>query len=252
MKDYKEFNQLIFDFSKDTKYFANNYADDQPEHILPELQDYMFARFSKELDAMVADEELTIKQRKRFYAKLFKAKRKLTDVDKADVWFDKIFEKYFYRGILEHLIVHAIQFLQKKDLFVPKRLFSQIEDVTLLYEFTADACNYLGIAVNEPVEQSTTDENEPAEEQTETNESAGDDAEPAQDDADNEVANKNEESDEGNYDTTEDESIDDEEQSESAAEEASAIEEQIVPIQSEEKQPSHRFHRPGGGKQKQG
>ena len=171
MNDYKEFVSMIFEFGKDTDYFANEYAGTMPSHIKPELQDLMFEKFGKEIDEITQQKAIEVKFKKKFYTKLLRAKKKLVSMDKADAWFDIVFQKYFNRGILEHLIVYAIKFLYKNDLFVPKRLLNQVGNDELLAEFTASACDYLGWTIqNEPVEESTVVEEEFIDEQSETEE----------------------------------------------------------------------------------
>lgn len=161
MKDFKEMDRLIFEFGKDMKYFADNYAGTMPGGIKTQIQDYMYVGFSKEIDAITEREALEIKYQKKFYDKLLKAKRKLANLERADAWFDKVFQKYFNYGVLEHLIVYAIMFLNKKFLFVAKRLFEQIGNDDLLAEFTAAACEYLGwTSQNAPAEEPTPDETE--------------------------------------------------------------------------------------------
>ncbi len=180
MNSFKKMDELVFEFGKDIKYYANNFAGETPGEIKTQLYEYMFARFCKEIEAISEVEAVDIKYKKKFYNKLFKAKRKLTNLDRADAWFDKIFQKYFNRGILEHLIVYAINFLHKKDLLVAKRLFKQINNDELLAEIATSACDYLGwTSQNEPIvdETETIDE-----QQQETDENAFSDEETAQND----------------------------------------------------------------------
>lgn len=159
MKDYKEMDKLVFAFGDDIKYFAQNHGGTMPPAIKTQLQDLMFTSFAKEIDAITEREELEIKYKKKFYNKLLHAKLKLAKRDRADAWFDKVFQKYFNRGILEHLLVYGIRFLYNKDLFVPKRLFTQINNDELLGQFTVCACEYLGWAIaNEAADEPTTDE----------------------------------------------------------------------------------------------
>lgn len=166
MKDYKEMDKLVFDFGDDMNYFAQEYGNKMPPVIKTQLHELMYTGFAKEVDAISEREQIEIKYKKRFYDKLLKAKRKLASKDRADAWFDKVFQKYFNHGVLEHLITYAIHFLYKKDLFVPKRFFAQIGDDELLAEFTATACDYLGwTGQNEPAEQPTSDETEQIDEQ---------------------------------------------------------------------------------------
>lgn len=169
MNSFKKMDELVFEFGKDIKYYANNFAGETPGEIKTQLYEYMFARFCKEIEAISEVEAVDIKYKKKFYNKLFKAKRKLTNLDRADAWFDKIFQKYFNRGILEHLIVYAINFLHRKHLFVSKRLFAQIDNDDLLAEFTVAACDYLGwTSQRESVEEPTSDEMEVVDEEEET------------------------------------------------------------------------------------
>lgn len=173
MKDYKEMDKLVFDFGDDIKYFAQTHGGTMPPAIKTQLQDLMFTSFAKEIDAITEREELEIKYKKKFYNKLLHAKLKLAKRDKADAWFDKVFQKYFNRGILEHLLVYGVKFLYKKELFVPKRLFSQINNDELLAQFTAAACEYLGWAIaSDPVEEPTVDEKQSTENEQEQEETA--------------------------------------------------------------------------------
>lgn len=165
MKDYKEMDKLVFDFGDDIKYFAQNHGGTMPPMIKTQLQDLMYTYFGKEIDAIVEREELEIKFKKKFYDKLLKAKLRLAKLDRADAWFDRVFQKYFSRGILEHLIIHAIRFLRDKDLFSPKRLFTELNDNELLAQFITAACEYLGWAErSEPVSEETEEEETPTEE----------------------------------------------------------------------------------------
>ena len=159
MKDYKEMDKLVFEFGDDIKYFAKNHGGTMPPAIKTQLQDLMFTSFAKEIDAITEREELEIKYKKKFYNKLLHAKLKLAKRDRADAWFDKVFQKYFNRGILEHLLVYGVRFLYNKDLFVPKRLFVEINNDALLAQFTAAACEYFGWSIQtEPVDEPITDE----------------------------------------------------------------------------------------------
>ncbi|MCM1289629.1 MAG: hypothetical protein NC132_03140 [Corallococcus sp.] len=184
MKNYKEMDQLVFEFGDDLKYFAQNHAGAMPPVIKTRLQDLMYTKFSKELDAMEQQEQLEVKFKKRFYDKLLKAKLRLANKDRADAWFDKVFSKYFNKGLLEHLIVYAVKFLRKKDLFVPQRLFTQLNDDELLVRFTLAACERLGwTGQNDAAEQPTTDETEQTEEQAEPEKTSDGDAEQATNEA---------------------------------------------------------------------
>lgn len=159
MKDYKEMDKLVFEFGDDIKYFAKNHGGTMPPAIKTQLQDLMFTSFAKEIDAITEREELEIKYKKKFYNKLLHAKLKLAKRDRADAWFDKVFQKYFNRGILEHLLVYGVRFLYNKDLFVPKRLFVEINNDALLAQFTASACEYFGWSIQtEPVDEHTADD----------------------------------------------------------------------------------------------
>lgn len=176
MKDFKEMDEVVFRFGDDLNKFAEKYSGRMPPAIKTQLQDYMYTGFAKEIEAMTEQEEVEIKCRKKFYDKLLKTKSKLANIDRADAWFNKVFEKYFNRGLLEHLIVYAARFLHKKDLFVAKRLFVQINDDELLAEFTRAACEYLGWTdQNESTEPPTIDENEDDEQQQEIDETNADD-----------------------------------------------------------------------------
>ncbi|MCM1194346.1 MAG: hypothetical protein NC099_02450 [Corallococcus sp.] len=263
MNDYKEMDQLVFEFGKDTQHFAQNYAGTMPSAIKSQLQDLMFTGFAKEIDAITEREQLEIKYKKKFYDKLLRAKMKLSKLDRADAWFDKVFQKYFNRGILEHLLVYGVRFLYKKDLFVPKRLFAQINNDELLAQFTAAACEYLGWTnSNELVEQTTTDETEPAEEQFENDENSDRDAETAQSEPTTDVTV---------YEPKEVQSIEQQAQpivtlertvtrevmtatqggtiptTETDTENGTVCaEEPTTPLQSSEESSPHRFHRPGG------
>lgn len=188
MKNFKEFNKLVFDFNDDINYFADEYADSDPETIRTGLYDMMYSKFCKEIEDMEAAEEVKIKYKKKFYAKLFKIKSRLIAKDKTDTWLDRIFQRYFNFGLLEHLIVHAIKFLQKQDLFVPKRLFKQVDDMALLAQFTADAAEYLDFQLidkheldeNEAVDEPITDETEETAEQPEEEQTPSEGEETAQ------------------------------------------------------------------------
>lgn len=182
MKDYKEMDNLIFEFGKDTNHFASTYAGKMPPAIKSQLQDLMFTGFAKEIEAIQQREELEIKYKKKFYDKLLRTKRKLVNKDRADAWFDKIFQKYFNKGILEHLIVYAIRFLYRNELFVPKRLFSQINNDELLAQFTLSAIEYLGWnAQNDGTEPPITDETKTIDEEQDEDETSADDEEAPKD-----------------------------------------------------------------------
>lgn len=166
MLDFKEMDELIFKFGEDTNHFADNYGSRMPPAIKTQLQELMYTGFAKEVEAIQQREELEIKYKKKFYDKLLRTKRKLVNKDRADAWFDKVFQKYFNRGLLEHLIVYAISFLFKKDLFVPKRLFKQIDNDELLGQFTYAAMEYLGwLSQTDGAEPPTKDEAEQLDEQ---------------------------------------------------------------------------------------
>lgn len=173
MKDYKEMDKLVFEFGDDIKYFAQNHGGTMPPAIKTQLQDLMFTSFAKEIDAITEREELEIKYKKKFYNKLLHAKLKLAKRDRADAWFDKVFQKYFNRGILEHLLVYGVRFLYNKDLFVPKRLFVEINNDELLAQFTAAACEYFGWSIQtEPADEPTAEETQPTENEQEQKETA--------------------------------------------------------------------------------
>lgn len=267
MKDYKEMDQLVFEFGEDLKKFVQNHAGLMPPVIKTQLQDLMYTKFAKEIDTITEQEEVEIKFKKRFYDKLLRSKIKLAKLDRADAWLNKLFGKYFNKGLLEHLIVHAIMYLNKQNLFVPQRLFAQLNDDELLAQFTISACERLGwTGQNDVVEQPTMDENEPAEEQSEASEIIDEGAEQLQDET--------ESTDVAVYEPKEVQSVEQSSQpvvkvertvthevmtaTQQVQENAQVVGREEVAdsdiatdtsVISEENAP-HRFHRPGGGKHK--
>lgn len=171
MNDFKQFNHLLFEFGDDHNTFTDRYAGKMTPVIKEQMRDLMFTHFVKEIEAQEQYDLIDVKYRNKFYDKLFKTKKKLISKDRADAWFDKVFQRYFIHGVLEHLIVHAIMFLYKRNLFVPQRLFAQIDNNDLLARFTASACEYLGwTGQSESVEPLVTDESEEQEEAPSVNE----------------------------------------------------------------------------------
>lgn len=182
MKKYQCIDEIVDHYQVRYNEMADQ-ADGVSTPITNEMIDLVHTEMHKEVAAVTAHEKFVIKCKNKMYKTLLNAKRKIATAEKADAWFDKVFQKYFNRGILEHLIVRGIMFLHNKDLFIAKRLFKQIDNDELLAEFTAAACDYLGwTSQNEPVAEPTADETEAIDEQQETDETQSEDEEAAQDD----------------------------------------------------------------------
>lgn len=179
LNKYKSIEEIVDYFQARYNEMADQ-ADGVPTAITSEMIDLVHLEMCKQVNEVTAQEKFIIKCKNKMYKKLLNAKRNIATAEKADAWFDKVFQKYFNRGILEHLIVYAINFLHKKDLLVAKRLFKQINNDELLAEIATSACDYLGwTSQNEPIvdETETIDE-----QQQETDENAFSDEETAQND----------------------------------------------------------------------
>ncbi len=180
MNKYRTIEEIVDCFQARYNNMADQ-ADGVPTAVTNEMIDLVHMEMSKEVDEVVAQEKATIKSKNKMYKKLLSAKRQIATVEKADAWFDKVFKKYFNKGILEHLIVYAIKFLHRNELFVPKRLFMQIDNDELLGQFTYSAMEYLGwLSQTDGVEPPTNDEAEQIDEQATEEETTDSDEETEQ------------------------------------------------------------------------
>ncbi len=181
MNKYKSIEQIVDYYQQRYNVMADQ-ADGVPVPITNEMIDLEHLEMCKEVDEVVKQEKFVIKCKNKLYKKMLSAKRKIATLEKADAWFDKVFRKYFNKGILEHLIVYAIRFLYRNELFVPKRLFSQINNDELLAQFTLSAIEHLGWnAQNEAAEPPTTDEKEIEDKEQDEDETPADDEETPKD-----------------------------------------------------------------------
>ncbi len=168
----KKLEQIYGEYCQEFNRFADNFANGLTNSIRDFSIDVIYKEYKKELKQQTLDDKLKIKAKNKMFKALQKAESKLVGIERADLWFENIFQEYYTKGLLEPLVVNAVLFLQKQELLVPKRLFAKLSNDELLADFTLAACNYLGWTQNDAAEQPTTDENETTNEQTEETETA--------------------------------------------------------------------------------